>query len=89
MSTRRSSSGRTVETSTSSERTNYRSYKDATSIFVPLGAMAELLERKSILVAARQMALGLMRRGPSSFAKFHSDDLLDQVLLHREEPASA
>lgn len=71
------------------ERTNYRSYKDATSIFVPLGAMAELLERKSILVAARQMALGLMRRGPSNFAKFHSDDLLDQVLLHREEPASA
>ena len=70
-------------------RANYRSYKDAASIFVPLGAMAELLERKSILVAARQMALGLMRRGPSNFAKFHSDDLLDQVLLHREEPASA
>jgi len=51
--------------------------------------MAELLERKSILVAARQMALGHMRRGPSNFAKFHSDELLDQVLLHREEPASA
>ena len=51
--------------------------------------MAEMLERESVLVAARKMALGLMRRGPSNFAKFHSDDLLDDVLLHRAEPANA
>ncbi|WP_270407498.1 GIY-YIG nuclease family protein [Brachybacterium paraconglomeratum] len=71
------------------ERATYRSYKDAASIYVPLGAMAEMLGRESIVVAARKMALGLMSRGPSNFAKFHSDDLLDEVLLHRDEPASA
>jgi hypothetical protein len=27
------------------------------------------------------MALGLMRRGPSNFAKFHCDALLDRVLV--------
>lgn len=69
--------------------TSYRSYPDAVSIYVTLGAMGELYERPTVLAAARSMALGLMRRGPSNFAKFHSDDLLDQMLLHREEPASA
>ena len=63
-------------------------YKDAASIFVPLGAMAELLERKSILVAARRIALGSCAAGRRT-AKFHSDDLLDKVLLHREETTGA
>lgn len=67
----------------------YRSYPDAEALYVPLGAMPELYERPTVLAAARSMALGLMRRGPSNFAKFHSDDLLDEVLLHREEPDSA
>lgn len=67
----------------------YRSYGDAESIEIPLGAMAHTLERPSVRAAARKMALGLMRRGPSNFAKFHSDDLLDEVLLHRPEPPSA
>ncbi|MGP5412083.1 GIY-YIG nuclease family protein [Brachybacterium paraconglomeratum] len=65
----------------------YRSYPDAEALYVPLGAMAELYERPTVLAAARSMALGLMRRGPSNFAKFHSDDLLDAVLLQRNEPA--
>ena len=51
--------------------------------------MAEVLSRPSIRAAARAMALGLMRRGPSNFAKFHSDALLDEVLLHRPQPSSA
>ena len=63
--------------------TSYRSYPDAVSIYVPLGAMGELYERPTVLATARSMALGLMRRGPSNFAKFHSDDLLDDVLLQR------
>lgn len=45
--------------------------------------MGELYEMPTVLAAARSMALGLMRRGPSNFAKFHSDDLLDDVLLQR------
>ncbi|WP_141748202.1 hypothetical protein [Brachybacterium sp. HMSC06H03] len=68
-------------------KTSYRSYPDAETLYVPLGAMAELYERPTVLAAARSMALGLMRRGPSNFAKFHSDDLLDAVLLQRNEPA--
>lgn len=67
----------------------YRSYPDAEALYVPLGAMNELYERPTVLAAARSMALGLMRRGPSNFAKFHSDDLLDAVLLQSEEPTSA
>lgn len=67
----------------------YRSYPDAASIVVPLGSMERTLKHPSVLAAARSMALGLMRRGPSNFAKFHSDNLLDEVLLHRAQPASA
>lgn len=68
---------------------HYRSYKDCETIALPAGAMAEVLARPSVRLAARTMVLGLMRRGPSNFAKFHSDDLLDEVLLHREGEATA
>lgn len=68
---------------------HYRSYGNCESIDVPIGAMAEVLARPSIRAAARTMALGLMRRGPSNFARFHSDALLDEVLLHREGEATA
>lgn len=69
--------------------TRYRSYPDTSAITVPLSSSEDTLKRPRVLAAARAMALGLMRREPSNFAKFHSDDLLDQVLLHREAPASA
>ena len=65
-------------------QTGYRSYRDCETITLPAGKIAEVLERLSVLTAARTMALGLMRRGPSNFAKFHSDALLDEVLLHRD-----
>ena len=65
-------------------QTSYRSYRDCETITLPAGKIAEVLERLSVLTAARTMALGLMRRGPSNFAKFHSDALLDEVLLHRD-----
>lgn len=68
---------------------HYRSYGKCDAITVDGGAVAELLERPSVLLAARTMALGLMRRGPSAFAKFHVDDLLDAVLVSREDPAQA
>ena len=74
---------------TSRRHSHYRSYGDCEAIDVPIGAMAEVLSRPSIRAAARAMALGLMRRGPSNFAKFHSDALLDEVLLHRPQPSSA
>ncbi|WP_299305907.1 hypothetical protein [uncultured Brachybacterium sp.] len=67
----------------------YRSYPDCTTITVAGGEIAEMLSRTSVLAAARSMALGLMRRGPSNFAKFHSDDLLDRVLVSRSEHATA
>ncbi len=38
--------------------------------------------------AARQLALNLMRKGPSLFARFHCDDLVDEVLLAIEEDAA-
>lgn len=37
---------------------------------------------------ARTMALGLMRCGPSNFAKFHCDALLDRVLVQMSADAS-
>lgn len=67
----------------------YRSYPDCTAITVAGGEIADVLSRPSVLAAARSMALGLMRRGPSNFAKFHSDDLLDRVLVSRSEDATA
>lgn len=51
------------------------------SIDLELGQMRELLSSPTVLKGARQMALGLMRRGRSNFAKFHSDDLLDAILV--------
>lgn len=60
---------------------SYRSYGITDSIELELGQMRELLSSPTVLTGARQMALGLMRRGRSSFAKFHSDDLLDAVLI--------
>ena len=74
---------------TSRRHSHYSSYGDCEAIDVPISAMAEVLSRPSIRAAARAMALGLMRRGPSNFAKFHSDALLDEVLLHRPQPSSA
>jgi len=65
-------------------QTGYRSYRDCETITLPAGKIAEVLERLSVLTAARTMALGLMRRGPSNVAKFHSDALLDEVLLNRD-----
>lgn len=67
----------------------YRSYPDCTAITVMGGEIEEVLSRPSVLAAARSMALGLMRRGPSNFAKFHSDELLDRVLVSRSEEATA
>ncbi len=68
----------------------YRSYRECEQLVLPAGGvMGEALERPSVLEAARTMALGLMRRGPSNFAKFHSDALLDEVLLHRSDDATA
>ncbi len=44
-------------------------------------------ETPALEKAARQLALGLMRKGPSLFARFHCDDLVDDVLLAIEEDA--
>lgn len=68
---------------------NYRSFQDCEDIQFSLGEMPDLLSRLTVVQAARSMALGLMRRGPSNFSKFHSDALLDEVLLNRPEPASS
>lgn len=67
----------------------YRSYGTCDTITVRGGTVAEVLSRPSVLVAARTMALGLMKKGPSVFAKFHADDLLDSVLVHRVGDAGA
>ena len=82
--TARDRSGLTID-----RRPRYRSYRNCEGIALPAGVMSEVLERPSVLTAARSMALGLMRRGPSNFAKFHSDALLDDVLLHRDEGPTA
>lgn len=82
--TARDRSGLTID-----RRPRYRSYRNCEGIALPAGVMSEVLERPSVLTAARSMALGLMRRGPSNFAKFHSDALLDDVLLHRDDVPTA
>src|SRR5699024_4668380 len=64
----------------------YRSYGECDTVTVLSGDMDVVLARPNVLSAARAMALGLMRRGPSNFAKFHSDALLDSILLNRSEP---
>ncbi len=48
---------------------------------------ARLNETPGLEKAARQLALGLMRKGPSLFARFHCDDLVDEILLAIEEDA--
>jgi hypothetical protein len=60
----------------------YRSYPAGCSqVILNVGELKAALESPSLLRAARTMALGLMRRGPSNFAKFHCDALLDRVLV--------
>jgi hypothetical protein len=62
------------------DTSNYRSYAEASSIALAPGEIRAALDSPSLLNAAREMALGLMRRGPSTYAKFHCDALLDHVL---------
>lgn len=46
------------------------------------GSLAAWLdETPGLEIAARQLALNLMRKGPSWYARFHCDDLVDDVLL--------
>lgn len=59
---------------------NYRSYPDAATVTLAPGQISAALQSPSFLAGAREMALGLMRRGPSTYAKFHCDALLDHVL---------
>jgi hypothetical protein len=60
---------------------SYRSYPEVSHVFLGLGEIDAFLDSPSLVRAARTMALDLMRRGPSNFAKFHCDALLDQVLM--------
>lgn len=50
------------------------------------GSLAEWFDDTPAMeVAARQLALNLMRKGASWYARFHCDDLVDDVLLALEE----
>lgn len=50
------------------------------------GTLAAWLERvPGLESAARSLALQLMRKGPSLFARFHCDDLVDDILLQLDE----
>jgi len=65
------------------EQLSYRSYGVCDVAWAPLGALGEALYTPGVLTGAREMALQLMRKGPSVYAKHHSDALLDAVLLAR------
>ena len=65
---------------------HYRSYAPVDRLVTLLDDVPALLDDyPNVLAGARTMALGLMRRGPSVFAKFHSDAFLDDVLVHAAE----
>jgi len=50
------------------------------------GSLAAWLnETPGLEIAARQLALNLMRKGPSWYARSHCDDLVDDVLLALED----
>ncbi|WP_312347594.1 GIY-YIG nuclease family protein [Actinomyces sp.] len=52
------------------------------------GSLSDWLdETPNLELAARQLALNLMRKGPSLFARFHCDDFVDEVLLAIEDAA--
>jgi hypothetical protein len=64
------------------DTTRYRSYPMCSHVFIQADQLDQaLISSPSLRKAAREMALGLMRRGPSTFARFHCDALLDQVLV--------
>lgn len=39
----------------------------------------------SILLAARELALGQMRKGTTMFSKYHSDALADEIFRYIQE----
>jgi hypothetical protein len=60
---------------------SYRSYGPCDVLWLPLGAMNDALAIPGVLSGAREMALRLMQKGPSTYARFHSDAFLDAVLM--------
>lgn len=68
-------------------------YRSAGRVDVINGGIAGSLadwfdDTPGIEIAARQLALNLMRKGTSWFARWHCDDLVDDVLLALEEEAT-
>lgn len=66
---------------------NYRTVGTVDQVFGGVaGSLASWLDETTNLeTASRQLALNLMRKGPSLFARFHCDDFVDDVLLALEE----
>lgn len=67
-------------------RHNYRSAGPVKTILYPGDfAIHELLMEDSILLAARELALGQMRKGTTMFSKYHSDALADEIFRYIQE----
>ena len=69
-------------------------YRSAGRVDVISGGLAGSLadwfdDIPQLEVAARQLAVNLMRKGPSWYARHHCDDLVDDVLLALEEETEA
>lgn len=67
-------------------RNNYRSAGPVKTILYPGDfAIDELLMEDAILLAARELALGQMRKGTTMFSKYHSDALADEIFRYLQE----
>lgn len=67
-------------------RNNYRSAGPVKTILYPGDfAINELSMEDSILLAARELALGQMRKGTTMFSKYHSDALADEIFRYLQE----
>ncbi|MDK8652483.1 GIY-YIG nuclease family protein [Corynebacterium accolens] len=67
-------------------RSSYRSAGPVKTILYPGDfAIDELLMEDSILLAARELALGQMRKGTTMFSKYHSDALADEIFRYIQE----
>lgn len=67
-------------------RHTYHSAGPVKTILYPRDfAIDELLMENSILLAARELALGQMRKGTTMFSKYHNDALADEMFRYLQE----
>ena len=68
------------------EMVNYRSTGWVRSIvFTPPNGLLELLTDERISRGARRLAMGLLRKGSGMMARFHNEDLADDIFVQIDE----